>query len=53
MHLTTHNAINKFIKPDGKSKEIEKTLDKMIVRHFKIFHKFCDTAISFINFVMY
>ena len=29
--------MNLFIKQDDKSKELEKTLDKMIVGHFEIF----------------
>lgn len=44
--------MNLFIKQDDESKELEKTLDKMIVGHFEIF-EFCDTTKSFKNFVMY
>ena len=32
-----YNAMNLFIKQNDKSKELEKTLDKMIVGHFEIF----------------
>lgn len=44
--------MNLFIKQNDKSKELEKTLDKMIVGHFEIL-EFCDTTKSFKKFVMY
>ena len=46
-------VINRLIKQGYKPKELIKNSNKLFGQQFQTFHKFCDTAMSFTNFVMY